>query len=611
MARFSDKSIQEIKSRLSIIDVVSDYQRVIQKNGRFWIQCPFHGDGMEKTPSCKLDPDRGSFYCFACHESGSMFSYIMKRENVTFPESVEILAKRAGVTLEEATERDKQTQDDSKRLKELNERIRKSFNYILLNNEIAKDALSYVKKRKISDETVEKFCLGFAPQSRNWLYDFLKNKHHYDDAFLQKSGFFSVNKYPYPLFCNRLMFPVFSWQGETLAFGGRDLSFSDSAPKYLNTPDTLVYSKKHNLFGLYQALETIKKTGTATLCEGNFDVISLHQAGITNAVAPFGTAFTHEQAKLLGRYCHTVDLLFDSDAAGQSATEKAIVLLQEIGVESRILKLEGVKDASEALEQKGELELKNALNSFTTGFNYLVENALKQYNIKTPKGKSAAVQTFKPFLFATQSEVEREVYVKTISDYFDVGVEQILHDINEGGRNSSYAISQVENSVREIKNRQLTQSTISIDFYCMLLLANNRQLFPKFTKRIKYGDLSDEEAQLLFMELENCRRADTGKTDEIFLSQITDPQLQNDVRLSFELEEFKTPDAEAIIDEILDRMRKRQLEADRKIICKQILQLENENSDSNGIQQLLQDKQEIDEQLLEVNARLTPKKDIN
>lgn len=610
MIRFSDRSIQEIKSRLTIVDVVSDYQRVIQKNGRFWIQCPFHGDGMEKTPSCKLDPDRNSFYCFACHEGGSMFDFIMKRESCTFVDSVELLAKKAGVTLEEGSEKDLKRKDDANTLKELNYRIRNSFNYILKSNQ-GTQALEYLKKRKINDETIESFSLGFAPSSPNWLYDFLSKKQKYSDEFLKKSGFFSLNKFPYPLFVNRIMFPVFSWQGDTLAFGGRDLSFKTNAPKYLNTPDTVIYSKKHNLFGLYQGLDTIKKNGEVTLCEGNFDVISLYQAGVKNAVAPFGTAFTIEQAKLLSRYAHTINLLFDSDSAGVNATLKAIVMLQEVGLDTNIMKIEGAKDPSEFLENNGEAELKDALNSFTTGFNYLVENIENTYNTKTPKGKSEAVQAFRPFFYATKSEVERDGYVKALSDSLSVGVDEIFHDLLEGGvRPSSFAYSSDISKVEEIKIRQLSQSTISMDLYCMLLLANNRELFPQYTKKIKFGDIADEEAQLLYIELENNRRSNTGKTDEVFLELITDEQLKADVKMSFVMEEFRVKKVNSIIDELLDRIRKRKLEIDRRLICQQIKQLEQENDDSIGIQTLLQEKLEIDAQWAEVNSRLMNKKDL-
>jgi DNA primase, catalytic core len=592
------------------VDVVSDYQRVIEKNGRHWIQCPFHGDGNEKTPSCILHIDKGSFYCFACHESGSMFDFIMKRENCTFPEAVEILAKKAGVTIEESTEKEKKALDEAKMLKELNSRIKNSFAYCL-KSKGGQAAFDYIHKRAVTDETIEKFQIGFAPADPRWLYGFLKDKQHYSDEFLRKSGFFSVSKYPYPLFCNRLMFPVFSWQGDTLAFGGRDLSFRENAPKYLNTPDTLVYSKKHNLFGLYQSLETMKKSGEVTLCEGNFDVVSLHQAGITNAVAPFGTAFTVEQAKLLSRYVHTVNLLFDSDAAGQNATAKAIVMLQEAGLESRILKIEGAKDASEVLEKSGGEALKSMLNSTSTGFNYLVENVLKSYNIRTPKGKSDAVQAFKPFLYATSSSVEKEEYIKTISDYLNVGVDEIVHDINKGGRDLSRSMAAMpeEKAAEAIKARQLSQSSISPDLYCMLLLANNRELFPEYTKKIKFGDLTDEEAQSLYIALEDARRNESGKTDEIFLSSIHDSQLLYDVRLSFAMDEFKTEDADKIIGEILARIRLKKLETERRIICKQIMQLESENNDGAEIAELIQAKMEIDAEWSQVSEVLANRKD--
>ena len=169
LARFSDHSIQEIKSKISIVDIVSDYQRVMEKNGRYWIQCPFHGNGLEKTPSCKLDIDKGTFYCFACHEGGSMFDFIMKRESCTFPEAVEILAKRAGVQLKESTEFERKSQDEAKLLKELNYRIKNTFKFFLYNAQGAQ-ALEYIRKRNISDETIAKFEIGFAHANPQWLY---------------------------------------------------------------------------------------------------------------------------------------------------------------------------------------------------------------------------------------------------------------------------------------------------------------------------------------------------------------------------------------------------------------------------------------------------------
>ena len=345
MPRYSDRTIEEIKARLNIVDVVSSYiPQVFNRNGSFWIKCPFHGGGNERTPSCKLNTERSSYYCFGCHAHGSMFNFVMEMEHVTFPQSIEILAERAGVKLEQGSEADQIRKDQRDVLFELNERIRKTFNYILLNDEKAANAREYIKKRGISDETVEKFCLGYAPADTSWLYEFLKAK-SYSDDFLKESGFFSKNKFPYPLFANRLMFPVRSWNGKVVAFGARDLSFRENAPKYINTPETLVYSKKHNLYGFYEALDAIKKEKDVLVCEGNFDAISLQQAGIGCAVAPFGTAFTSEQADLIGRYAKHVRLLFDSDSAGNDATVKAILMLQEKDRRYEVLHIEGAKEA--------------------------------------------------------------------------------------------------------------------------------------------------------------------------------------------------------------------------------------------------------------------------
>lgn len=597
---FSDRTIEEIKAKLSIVDVVSSYTQVFNRSNGFWIKCPFHGNGNERTPSCKLNLERNSFYCFACQEHGSMFDFVMKMEHITFPEAVRELASRAGVSIEDETPQERVRKEEKTSLYELNEQMAKVFHQMLLVSPEAEAARDYLAKRKITQETIERFRLGYAPKDSRWLHDYMV-KAGYSDSFLQDSGFFSKNKYPYPLFCNRLMFPVSSWQGKVVAFGARDLSFRDDAPKYINTPDTVIYSKKHNLYAFYECLETIKKEHTAIVCEGNFDAISLNQAGLTYAVAPFGTAFTSEQAGLLSRYVSRVQLLFDTDNAGMEATSKAITMLQEKDIPCEVLSLDRFKDASEYLEKAGGEALRNSLNQSIDGFRYLVNRALSLYNTRTPKGKSEFVGYLAPFINATKSNVEKGAYIRQIAEIIGTGEVQIRSDLT--------SFRQPSGRVREDADQPkhyafLKPGNISPDLYLMLMFANHRELFASYTRAFRFGDLKDREAQIIYLALENVRRDGIGKTDELFLSLIADDQVRHDVATSFELPEFKVENPEGVINEILDRMALRKLEEDRRLILLQIRQGEAEGLDEDDLKVLLNEKVSIDCDIRDLKEKL-------
>ena len=602
---FSDRTIEEIKSRLSIVDVVSSYTQVLQRNNGFWIRCPFHGNGNERTPSCKLNMERGSYYCFACHEHGSMFDFVMKMDKVTFPESVRMLAQKAGVAIEDESPADAKRKEEKTSLYELNEQMARTFHDMLMSSQEAEEARLYLARRKITDETIRRFDLGYAPRDPKWLHTYLI-KLGYSDDFLRQSGFFSRNSYPYPLFCNRLMFPVKSWQGRVVAFGARDLTFRDDTPKYINTPETAVYSKKHNLYGFFESLDTVKKDHEVIVCEGNFDAISLHQAGLTCAVAPFGTAFTSEQAGLIARYASVVKLLFDTDQAGQDATAKAVTMLQEKGLETRILSLDRYKDASEYLEKEGPQALKSTLEVSSDAFTYLVKRGLDLYNTRTPKGKSEFVQSMAPFLNATVSNVERDAYVRQISQILGVGEVEIGRDLAGALSSSRQVVRQqnVDQDSSSIHFRRLKVGSISLDLYMMLMFANHRDLFATYTRAFRFGDLKDREAQIIYLALESVRRDGVGRTDEIFLSLIADDQVRHDVATSFLLPEFKVDNPEEVIDEILDRITLRKLEERRRLVLLQIRQGEAEGFTEAEQKELLNEKIDLDSQIRGLSERL-------
>ena len=600
MKFISDDDINKIKNNINIVDLVSSYQSVINKGGKSWIKCPFHSAGQERTPSCILNEDTNNYHCFGCGESGSIFDFVMKIDNRTFTEAAEYLAEKANVTLSTNTYT-KAEKSNNTSLFELYSKIEKTFIYLLNDEKHGKDAKQYLANRNISQATADKFGLGYSVNNTRWLYNFLKQK-SYSDEFLKESGFFSKNKYPYPLFVNRLMFPVRNWQGKVVAFGARDLSFSKTAPKYINTPETTIYSKKNNLYGLYESLDKLKKEKHAIVCEGNFDVISLHQAGFEYAVAPFGTAFTSEQVQLLSRYVDKLSLLFDSDQAGFKATLNAIVLAQKNSISCQIINLVDYKDISEILEKEGEEGVKKALNNTESSFSYLVKNGLKMYNTLMPKGKAEFITFLKPFLQATSSSVERNAYVKEVADILFVNAEDIVKDLNKGEKEVS------TNEIIDIKDRRsLHMINISHDFYLMLIFANNRHLFPSYTKVLKFTDLKDVEAQHIYIALENMRRSNIGTSDENFLSLIQNERLREDISISFTLEEYRIEDVETIIKDIIKRIELRNLKLNSKFLSQQIKQSENDNLNEENFSTLLKEKLEIDKEITKLSNQLFTK----
>lgn len=595
MAKVSDSVLDQIKSRLSLSEVVSDYVTLSSRGGRLWGLCPFHE---EKTASFSVVDDQGFYYCFSCKKGGSMFDFIMEMEKVPFIESVKILAKKANVELEDETPEDKKKRDLTDTLYDLYDKIAGSFHFLLVSSPVGEKAREYLRQRKVDEAMWEKFNLGYAPPDASWLYNFLR-KRHYSDELLRQSGLFSQNNTSYPLFRDRLMFPIRTWQGKTVAFGGRDLS-STSKAKYINTPETVIYSKKHTLFGLYESLETIKKTQKAILCEGNFDVVALHQSGFSNAMAPLGTSFTEEQAKLVRRYCNSLEILFDSDRAGASAAEKALVLAQQLGLENSSLQLKSAKDASELVQNYGEDQLKRELQQPMQGFRYLVNNAVNKYDILTSKGKSAVFTAVRPYLDATQSSIEKQDMIKSLAAVLNVDESSIIDDYSR--KTTTVAARPVE-VVTEKMAKPLNPATISVDLYAMLTLVNNRELYLQTRYKLAVEDLEDAEAVALYDVLEEAAREDVGKHDEYILQMIEDPQLHSDVASSFAREEFKLA-PQKVLNEAVNRIQLRTYEK-KRMSNKRLLDISlHDGTEDEGIEDLLREKTEIDAKIAELRNAL-------
>ncbi|MCI7607384.1 MAG: DNA primase [Spirochaetales bacterium] len=603
MPRFTDKTIDSIRSRVTISDVMQNYAFIENKGGSKWVKCPFHGGGNERTPSCKLDDTRGTFYCFGCHESGDIFSLVMKKEGVDFSSAVEMLAKKAGVELEEVSspynkDEAKKRREEKENLYDLYSRLSNAFHYLLLNSKEGEGAREYLKKRNVSEEMIETFQLGYAPLSKDWLYSFLSNK-GYSDAFLKQSGLFSQKSDKWPLFRGRLMFPIRDRQGRTIAFSGRDLTGDERSPKYINSPETTIYQKKENYFGLYEAKNTISegKMGPI-LCEGNFDVVAMHQAGYKSAVASLGTSFTNEQCANMKKWYpnnQIFNILYDSDAAGQKSTERALLILNRNGFEQRVHKLTTAKDASELLERDGEEGVKNEFEPYVSGFDYLVQSNLNRYDIKTARGKVDFLKSLSEYLAGCSSEVERDSYILSLSSLLGVSDETIKEDLNKARTTQR----SVEGGNEEAENKE-RERAISIDLFAMLYLANHRSVFRVYRSKLSFGDLEDRDAQKLYMAIENAMR-DGVESNELFLTYLDDSDLRSLVSTSFALDEYgKVQDG--ALDEAIDRIRLRSMERKRDVLTTQ-LKLST-TLDPDEVQDLLERKVKLDKLIKELRSKL-------
>ncbi len=593
MAKIAESTLQQIKARLSISEVVSDYVTLSSRGGRLWGLCPFHE---ERTPSFSVVDQEGFYYCFSCKKGGSIFDFIMETEKVPFHEAVKMLAQRAGVELEEETPAQRAQRDLSENLYELYGRIAGSFHYLLKTGSSGSYARSYLKKRNVAQPMWDTFLLGYAPSDGAWLHQFLK-KQHYSDELLAQSGLFSQKNPTYPLFVDRLIFPIRNWQGKVVAFGGRDLSNTSKA-KYINTPETVIYSKKHNLFGLYESLDTIKQERKAILCEGNFDVVALHQAGFTNAMAPLGTSFTPEQGRLLRRYCDTVEILFDNDRAGREATAKALLIAQDLGMVNKVLALTNANDPSELIEQGSEEALRQQLSSSLDGFRFLLNAQLHSHDTSTAKGKARAFHQLKPYLRATHSEIERQELIKTLSD---------LLDIDEASMHEEYAKEQTPKNVVPKREAQpvvpLNPAAISLDYYLMLTVANNPELYLKTRASIGFESLNDPKAHELYEALEQAAREDALTGSEYLLQLLESDQVKSDLSSSFGLAEFRN-EPQKILKESLLRIRLRSWEKKRQSNKRLLDITQLEGNDSRTIEELLKERVEIEEEIARIKQEL-------
>ena len=599
MAQYSESVLETIKSRLSMSDVVSPYVRLTRKGDRYWGLCPFHQD---KNPSFTVVDNGGAnggfFKCFACGKGGGLFQFIQEIEHVSFPEAVEMLAKQAGVELKEESEEEKKLQSKKKATSDMYNRLCTYLHQYLLKSPAAQKAREYIVSRGITDETAEAFQIGYVPPQGEFLHALLA-KQNYSDELLRDSGLFQKNDLSRGFFRDRIMFPIRTWQGNCVAFSGRDMSGFAEAPKYKNSPETMLYSKRNVLFGFFESLPALKEKKQIIICEGNFDVISLHQAGLNYSCATCGTALTQEHIKMIKRYCDKIYLLFDSDAAGQDATRKALILSQQNDLQNFVMKLEGAKDASEMLEKQGPQALLDSCVNSIPGFSYLVTSALKLYDIRQPKGKTSVLKEVKPYLDATASSIERQEYIRYLSERLRVSEDQLLSDYQRQGTDEPLQQKEAPAAVT-VKYNPLKVST---QLNAMLILLRNRSRFEKFRNEIKPGDLTDDAARKLYTVLEDASRQEL-RTDDMVLQMIDEPELRDLASAAFTSRMYERMDVDKTLEDAVFQLKLAKLEERRSAVQRMLSGGEMDMMDEQEFAYLLQTKSSLDKEILELKGEM-------
>lgn len=422
--------IDELTARCDIADVVADYVSLTPKGGSLWGLCPFHG---ERTPSFHVVPEKQIYHCFGCGKGGSVINFIMEIENLSFPEAVEFLARRAGMKVpEQQSDPGKPKRD---RLYALNRDAARFF-YEQLSTPAGAAAVDYMLRRGITPGTARRFGLGCAPESWDALCSAMKEK-GYTERELYDAGLVRRGKKGgvYDAFRGRLMFPVIDVRGNVIAFSGRALG--DVEPKYLNSPETPVFSKSHNLFGLNLAKKS--KSGYIILVEGNIDVVSLHQAGFDSAVASLGTSLTPEQARLISRFKQEVVIAYDADEAGKKAAQRAIGILEKLELKVRVLTVRGAKDPDEFIKAKGPEAFQNLLAESENHVEYRLDAVRAKHDLATDEGKVAYLKEAAGVIAQLPDRAAREVYAMRAASQCGVSPEAVQDEVRQQRRRRAAA----------------------------------------------------------------------------------------------------------------------------------------------------------------------------
>ncbi|MCI9287472.1 MAG: DNA primase [Clostridia bacterium] len=573
MARYSDELIDEIRNSNDIVDVISQYV-VLKRSGRnFFGLCPFH---KEKSPSFSVSPDKQIFHCFGCGVGGNVIHFVSKIENLDFKPTLELLAERSGITLPTL-----ENGEDANRLK-LKEKVYQinkfTANYFHENlyKPTAKEAQGYVKKRKLDNNTLKTFSIGFSTNFDE-LYKALKGQGFTDEEILASSLVSKSQKGQfYDKFKERLMFPIKDVQDRVIAFGGRVLD--DSKPKYINSPENIVYSKGRNLFGLNIA----KKSGKdkIIIVEGYMDAISLYQRGITNVVASLGTALTEAQGRLLRKYASQVIIGYDADGAGQAATIRGMEILQNLGCDIRILQLDGdAKDPDEYIIKYGSGRFEKCVENAISLVEFKVRTLKNTLKVETASDKIKFLNEIVKILSKVDNNIEREIYIDKISKEYGISKEAIYGEANKASNNNSQGIKVlqrpigIKHTTKNNNNEEVSEALIKRENMIISLLINPEiNSYEQISRKINPEDfklgVNKKIATILYEHFEK------GNSNSDILSLFSEEELINHIT-SIMADDFEISDNKKAIEDLLNLYEKEKMLDEKTKILKKL-----ENTDT-------------------------------
>jgi len=498
---YPEELVEEIRAKNDIVDVISGYLKMQKKGSNYWACCPFHN---EKTPSFSVSGNKQMFHCFGCGVSGNVYTFVMKYENYSFPEAVKMLADRAGVQLPEAEYSEEARRRESRRarLLEVSKEAARFF-YFQLRSPQGRIGYEYLNKRELSNETMHKFGLGFAGKNGAVLVQYLRSK-GFEDELIKEAGLasYSEKRGLVSQFWNRVMYPIQDINHRVIGFGGRVMG--DGEPKYLNSPETPIFDKRRNLYGLNFARTA--RSGNFILCEGYMDVIAMHQAGFTQAVASLGTAFTQEQANLLRRYTDSVLLAYDSDGAGVKAALRGIGILREAGLTGKVIDMRPYKDPDEFMKALGREAFEERIEQAENSFFFEIRILESQFDMNDPESKTKFHREIARKLCEFTEDVERDNYLQAVADKYFIGTENLRKLVRNYAAQTGLA-KPVERPRSGVQQKNKPEENAKKSQRLLITwVTDEPSLYEKIKKYITAEDFTEElyrrVADRLFRELE-------------------------------------------------------------------------------------------------------------
>ena len=567
---YPEEVIEDVISRNDIVDVISGYIKLEKKGSSYFGLCPFHN---EKSPSFSVSSHKQMFYCFGCGAGGTVIHFVKEYENYSFPEAVKYLADRAGIELPEAQYDSEQRKaaDLRSRLYEIN-KLAATYFYYQLKGDSGRLAREYLEKRELQQETINHFGLGYSNMMSDDLYRYLKDK-GYDDDILSQSGLFTYAKGKvYDKFFNRVMFPIMDINSKVIGFGGRVMG--EGEPKYLNSPETKLFDKSRNLYGMHIARRTRKRS--LIICEGYMDVISLHKSGFDQAVASLGTALTSGQASLMKKYADEVYITYDSDGAGRKAALRAIPILREVGLKTKVVNMQPYKDPDEFIKNLGAEEFQKRLDNAQNSFMYEVESLQVQFDLNDPDDKTKFFQEVSKMIVQFPEELQRTNYIETVAAHYMISADSLKKMVANYGNSQGLIASKARVTSFEDKNLEKKDDGVKAAQKILLTwLINNTDKYQLVAKYISVDDfiepLYHQVAEKVFAQL------DAGNVNlASIVSEYSDSEDHNEVTSLFYSElsnELNTFEQEKALNETVRKVRKNSLDYRSKTVTDlQVLQ---------------------------------------